>query len=97
MELVPGGTGAAEMDPGMVEEGLDPLPGGVAPAFPTHHGPQELADHLVDGSPSPGRYGPGLAQAILFDDQGHVQPLHSVRPLVLRKRSTGSVQTVTRP
>lgn len=62
------------MNRGTVEERLNALQRRETPSLLTHHTLQKLTHHLVDGSPSLGRYGPGFAQEVFFNDQGHVQP-----------------------
>lgn len=65
------------MNRGTVEERLNAFQRRETPPLLTHHAPQELANQLVDGSPSLGRYGPGLAQEVFFNDQGYVQSFRS--------------------
>jgi hypothetical protein len=74
MKLVSGRARATEMNGGAVEERLNALQRRETPSLLTHHAPQELTYQLVDGSPPLGRYCPGFAQEIFFNDQGHIQP-----------------------
>src|SRR5262249_1158092 len=90
MQLVSRGAGAAELYGGAVQERLNPLQRGAAPAFLVHHVGEELPHHLVDRGPAPCRHGPGFAQEILLDHQGHVQSLHDRSSR--QQHSTDSVQ-----
>jgi hypothetical protein len=76
MKLVSGRARAAEMNGGPVEKRLNTLQRRETPALLTYQVLQELAHHLVDGGPALGRYSPGLAQEVFFDDQGYVQSPH---------------------
>lgn len=68
------------MNGGAVEERLNTLQRRETPPLLTHHVLQELTHQLVDRSPSLGRYGPGLAQKVFFNDQSYVQSFRSHIP-----------------